>query len=153
VRQIKPRGGLGRAQALRFGGVGVDHGAAFSALARLDLPHPGAPGLRDTARMKTKVLAIGLALLIVLPAQAADGGALAADHGCLNCHGVSSHPHEAPLLKDLAAKLGRRSDVDAAANHALEEMREKASVHAHRLISDESALAILRWMAQGAKTR
>ncbi len=103
--------------------------------------------------MKIEVLATGLALLIAAPAQAADAAALAADHGCLNCHGVRSHPHEAPLLKDLAARLGRRSDVDAAARHGLEELREKDSVHAHRMVSDESALAILRWMAQGAKMR
>lgn len=103
--------------------------------------------------MKTEALAIALALLLAPPVRAADGGALAADHGCLNCHGVRSHPQEAPLLKDLAARLGRGGDVDAAANHALEEMREKNTVHGHRLVSDESALAILRWMAQGAKTR
>lgn len=103
--------------------------------------------------MKIEVLAIGLALLIAAPAQAADGAALAADHGCLNCHGVRHHPHEAPLLKDLAARLGRRSDVDAAARHGLEELREKDSVHAHRMASDEAALAILRWVAQGATMR
>ncbi|WP_298826219.1 hypothetical protein [uncultured Piscinibacter sp.] len=92
----------------------------------------------------------GLAALHV-PACAADGARLAADHGCLNCHGVRTHPSEAPLLEDLSAKLARRGDGDAALRHALEEMREKGTVHTHAFVTDESALAILRWLAQGAK--
>ena len=84
-------------------------------------------------------------------AEAAHGGTLAADHGCLNCHGVTTHPHEAPLLKDLAARLARRGDTPEALNHALHEMQEKAGVHGHRFASDEAAMLILRWMAQGAK--
>lgn len=97
--------------------------------------------------------AIAVALLSCLMpnAGAADGGMLAADHGCLNCHGITTHPHEAPLLKDLAAKLARRGDTPDALNHALHEMHEKGSVHGHRFASDEATLAILRWMAQGAK--
>lgn len=86
-----------------------------------------------------------------LSAGAADGAALAADHGCLNCHGVRTHPSEAPLLKDLSARLARKGDAPEALNHALEEMREKGTVHTHAFVTDESALAILRWMAQGAK--
>lgn len=84
-------------------------------------------------------------------AAGADGAVLAADHGCLNCHGISTHPQEAPLLKDLAARLARRGDTPEALAHALHEMQEKGSVHGHRFASDEAALAILRWMAQGAK--
>ena len=84
-------------------------------------------------------------------ASADAGAALAADHGCLNCHGVRTHPSEAPLLKDLSARLARKGDAPEALNHALEEMREKGTVHTHAFVTDESALAILRWMAQGAK--
>lgn len=103
--------------------------------------------------MKNHAAAIAFALLscLVPNAGAADGGTLAADHGCLNCHGITTHPHEAPPLKDLAAKLARRGDTPEALNHALSEMHEKGSVHGHRFASDEAALAILRWMAQSAK--
>lgn len=109
--------------------------------------------LQDTALMKIPAVAIAFALLSCLMpnAGAADGGMLAADHGCLNCHGITTHPHEAPLLKDLAAKLARRGDSPEALNHALDEMHEKGNVHGHRFASDEASLAILRWMAQSAK--
>jgi cytochrome c len=101
--------------------------------------------------MRIAAFALAAALMAAPFAHAADGATLAADHGCLNCHGVRTHPHEALLLKDMTAKLGRRSDENDAVNHALHEMREKDRVHGHVFISDESALAILRWMAQGAK--
>jgi cytochrome c551/c552 len=122
----------------------------------LDAAQSGAlevgPALNDTAPMKIP-LAIAFALFATaaLPVAAADGGTLAADHGCLNCHGVTTHPHEAPLLKDLSARLARRGDTPEALNHALHEMQEKGGVHGHRFASDEAALLILRWMAQGAK--
>ena len=103
--------------------------------------------------MKTPPAAVAFALLAcVMPnAAAADGATLAADHGCLNCHGITTHPHEAPLLKDLAARLARRGDAPEALDHALSEMHEKGSVHGHRFASDEAARVILRWMAQSAK--
>jgi cytochrome c551/c552 len=108
---------------------------------------------QDTAGMTIRPAALTFALLtwVVPQACAADSGMLAADHGCLNCHGISTHPHEALALKDLAAKLARRGDTPDALNHALQEMHEKGSVHGHRFASDEAALLILRWMAQGAK--
>ena len=101
--------------------------------------------------MKIATLAFALAMLAAGPAHAADGATLAADHGCLNCHGVRTHPHEALLLKDLAAKIGRRGNENDAVNHALHEMREKSRVHGHVFVSEEAAAEILRWMAQGAK--
>lgn len=103
--------------------------------------------------MKKIIVSAFAATLLALasPTAGADGAVLAADHGCLNCHGISTHPHEAPLLKDLAARLARRGDTPEALAHALHEMQEKGSVHGHRFASDEAALAILRWMAQGAK--
>ena len=33
----------------------------------------------------------------------------------------------------------------------LREMRSHSTVHGHLMVTDESALAILQWMAQGAK--
>lgn len=102
-------------------------------------------------RLASLALAVAAAGMASAPACAADGAALAADHGCLNCHGVRTHPHEAPLLKDLAAKIGRRGGESDAVNHALHEMREKDRVHGHVFVSDDAANHILRWMAQGAK--
>jgi cytochrome c551/c552 len=103
--------------------------------------------------MKIRLAALVVVALAWLAPQAgaADGGMLAADHGCLNCHGITTHPHEAPALKDLSAKLARRGETPDALNHALHEMHEKGNVHGHRFASDEAALLILRWMAQGAK--
>ncbi len=101
--------------------------------------------------MKSPFLVLSLTLCVAMPAHAGDGAVLAVDHGCLNCHGVRTHPHEAPLLKDLAAKIGRRGNESDAVNHALHEMREKNRVHGHVFVSDEAAADILRWMAQGAK--
>jgi len=101
--------------------------------------------------MKIAVPLFCLGLLAATPAAAGDGAVLAVEHGCLNCHGVRTHPHEAPLLKDLAAKIGRRGDGGDAVSHALHEMREKDRVHGHVFVSDEAAQDILRWMAQGAK--
>lgn len=102
-------------------------------------------------RLASLAFVLAAAGMVVAPAHAADGATLAADHGCLNCHGVRTHPHEAPLLKDLAAKIARRGSESDAVNHALHEMREKTGVHGHVFVSDETAIDILRWMAQGAK--
>jgi cytochrome c551/c552 len=107
----------------------------------------------DTADMKTHV-ALSLALLLAslhAPILAADGGSLAADHGCLNCHRTDPHAPEPPSLRQLSERLVRKGDGDAALKHALEELRGADRVHGHLFITDDSALAILRWMAQGAK--
>lgn len=84
-------------------------------------------------------------------AHAADGARLASDQGCLNCHHVGPQPSRQPSAQHLGDKLRRRGGGDAALQHLLEEMREDSAVHAHRMVSDASALAVLRWMAQGAR--
>ena len=85
-----------------------------------------------------------------LPVAAADDGArLAMDHGCLNCHWSQSH--SAPTMSHLAGKMARKGDQPATLQHVLDEMRHEGNIHGHRMVSDESALAILKWLAQGGK--
>ena len=92
-----------------------------------------------------------LALLapMALPAAASDGERLASEHGCLNCHGRQVQGELA--LSRLTDKMARDGDKPEALQHMLDEMRGKSGVHAHVMVSDGSALAILQWMAQGAK--
>lgn len=103
---------------------------------------------RDGVRLA--VTCLGLAgLLPGTPARAADGAQVASDHGCLNCH--SGQSHSAPSLTRLAEKFGRSGTGPEALSHMLGEMREQSSIHTHQRVSDDSARAILKWMAEGAK--
>jgi cytochrome c551/c552 len=95
-----------------------------------------------------RVLLAGLALFGA-SAGASDGGDLAVHYGCINCH--SSEARAAPSLKRLADRVGRDGDTPQAQQRMLEQFREHAGIHTHQLVSDESALAVLRWLAQGAK--
>lgn len=100
--------------------------------------------------MSTRLIALlWLGTLLSLPAVAVDGRQLAVDHGCMNCHGPAAK--SAPSLQALAAKLQRKGDDPEALQHLLKEMREGKAIQGHQGVSDESALAILAWMAQGAR--
>lgn len=90
----------------------------------------------------------GLAL-ISLSTSAADGGQLAVDYGCVNCH--SSTARSAPSLKQLAEELGRKGDQPEALQGVLRELRGQTSIRSHQMVPDAPALAILQWLAQGAK--
>ena len=108
----------------------------------LRLAHRGA-GLWARVGFGLSVLGIGL------PALAADGAQLASDHGCLNCHYAQAKA--APSEQRLADRMGRDGVTTEALQGDLREMREKGSIHGHQMVSDDSALAVLRWMAGGAK--
>jgi mono/diheme cytochrome c family protein len=99
-----------------------------------------------------RAFAASAALAASLPAFAADapdGGRLAAEQGCLNCHGERAHG--APTFKGLGERALQRGDaVEAVTNHLLEEMREK-DIHTHAFVSEARARAVLTWVAQGAK--
>ena len=101
--------------------------------------------------MSTRSLLAALAALLFTGACAAasDGATRASEHGCLNCHHEQSHA--SPTLRSLSDKFARGGDSPEALRHLLAEMREKDTVHCHVMVTDESALAILQWMAQGAK--
>lgn len=100
-----------------------------------------------------RVIAASLLLAASLPALAADapdGARLAAEQGCLNCHGRLAH--EAPAFKAMGERAQQRNaEADGLAGHWLEEMREKDAVHTHRFVSEARARAVLTWVAQGAK--
>ena len=82
-------------------------------------------------------------------AGASEGAQLASGHGCLNCHYAENH--SAPTLRRLSDQVARKGSSLEALQHMLAEMREQDAVHTHLMVTDESALAILQWMAQGAK--
>ncbi len=112
-------------------------------------PVPGArPALRRAATRVAWLLAVGAALAVG-PAVAADGAQLAVDHGCMNCH--SNQSHTAPTLKSLTDKLVAKGDSSDALQQRLRELRGQTGIHGHQVASDDSLLAILQWMAQGAK--
>jgi mono/diheme cytochrome c family protein len=82
-------------------------------------------------------------------ADAPDGARLAAEQGCLNCHGERAHG--APTFKGLGERaLQRGKAAEAVTDHLLEEMREK-DIHTHAFVSEARARAVLSWVAQGAK--
>lgn len=94
--------------------------------------------------------AMVLLTALALPAAAADDGArLLMDQGCLNCH--SNLSHSAPTLDHLAKKMARKGDQSDALKHVLHEMRTEGNIHGHQMVSDESALAILKWLAQAPR--
>lgn len=100
-----------------------------------------------------RALAASIALAASLPclaADAPDGGRLAAEQGCLNCHGERAQG--APSFKGLGERALKRGDAtEAAASHLLEEMREKDAIHTHAFTSEARARAVLTWVVQGAK--
>jgi cytochrome c551/c552 len=82
-------------------------------------------------------------------ASASDGGRLAADQGCLNCH--LDHDAAAPSLKRLSVRLSRMGGDAHGIDDMLSEVREHGPIHTHQMVSDDAARAVLRWMAAGAK--
>lgn len=98
---------------------------------------------------RTTTLAALLLPLAAAPVLAADGAQLAVDHGCMNCH--SNQSHSAPTLKALTDKLVAKGDSPDALQHRLRELRGQTAIHGHQAASDAALLAILQWMAQGAK--
>lgn len=100
-----------------------------------------------------RALVACLCLAASWPALAADipdGPRLAADQGCLNCHGERAHG--APTFKGLGERALKRGDAtEAAASHLLEEMHEKSAIHTHSFVSETRARAVLAWVAHGAK--
>jgi cytochrome c551/c552 len=100
-------------------------------------------------------LTLAALALVSTAAVAVDGERMARDHGCLNCH--YSDSHSTPTLQRLAGRLGHNAErpdkLQEVLQDTLREMRGQSGIHGHQMVSDESALAILQWMAQGAKAR
>lgn len=45
--------------------------------------------------------------------------------------------------------MARKGDQPAAPQHLLDELRHEGNIHGHRMVSNETALAILKWLTQG----
>ena len=103
--------------------------------------------LRSAAWARAGLL--GGALLVGLAAHASEGEQLTSDQGCFNCH--SAKARHAPPLGRLVDEMKRKGDQDEELQHVLREIRGQKSIHSHQMISDESALLVLRWLAQGGK--
>jgi hypothetical protein len=54
-------------------------------------------------------------------------------------------------LKQLTDKLVAKGDSPEVLRHRLAELRGQTGIQGHQSVSDDSLLAILQWMAQGAK--
>ncbi|MDO5692922.1 MAG: c-type cytochrome [Pseudomonadota bacterium] len=83
-------------------------------------------------------------------AAAPAGSALAADMGCLNCHGTPRRG-DAPEFRLLRERAVARSEERSAlARHWVDEMRAKGkgwnAIVGHRQVSDDMARALAEWL-------
>lgn len=103
----------------------------------------------SSVRLMALCAAVASLVSVGVSARAADGARMASDHGCLNCH--YNEAQSAPTLKQLSDRMAREGDSPEALQHMLHEMREHTDIHSHQMVSDASALAVLKWLAQGAR--
>lgn len=108
---------------------------------------------RQMKFFSTSIGCVACTLALAAPAQAAGSAAMAAEYGCVNCHG--SYPRgESPSLERLAEKMAKYKGDDAGLAQKVTSYRTgKALEHidAHERISLEAATALLRWLAEGGK--
>lgn len=95
------------------------------------------------------MLAVSGLTLLSLPAAAdVDGAQLFVQQGCVNCHHAQAR--SAPTFKRLSEHLAKHGDQLESLQGMLKEVREHTEVHTHQMVSDASALLVLKWLAQGA---
>lgn len=86
--------------------------------------------------------------------DAAAGSSLAAQSGCLNCHGAQPRGDAPAFLRMQERAAGRAGDRDAVTRHWMKEMRETATgwraIVAHRQVTDAKANALFTWLASPA---
>ena len=113
-------------------------------------------GGMKTLRFVPVALAVAVLALSALPAQAqaplATGASLAAEMGCVNCHGTPPRG-DAPSFRGMRERAASRGgDRGAIAQHWVEEMRATASgwraIVGHRQVSDANARALADWLVQ-----
>lgn len=118
-------------------------------------------GMKTARPCLAVVPAAVLALAALQPAQAQStapsGSALAAEMGCVNCHGASPRG-DAPSFKSLQERAaGRGGDRSGIAAHWVEEMRASSSgwraIVGHRQVSDATARALTDWLVQPPAAR
>ena len=93
-----------------------------------------------------------LALALTGPSATWADANLAANMGCLNCHG-SVPRGDAPSFERLRESAGKgERDSRAGATHWLEEMRGTASgpraIVGHREVTDSTARALVDWLSR-----
>lgn len=93
-----------------------------------------------------------LALALSAPTAAWADANLAANMGCLNCHG-SVPRGDAPSFERLRERAGKGDrEPGATAAHWLEEMRATASgpraIVGHREVTDSTARALVDWLSR-----
>ena len=93
-----------------------------------------------------------LALSALAPTGARANASLAADMGCLNCHGAQPRG-DAPSFKRMQERAGnRKGDGNGLVKHWMEEMRDTGTgwraIVEHRQVSDQAARAVLEWLAK-----
>ena len=91
-----------------------------------------------------------LALALSAPTAAWEDANLAANMGCLNCHGTP-HRGDAPDFRQLRERAASRGqERGGIAKHWIEEMREtgrgRHAIVANRQVSDAAAQALTEWL-------
>jgi len=107
--------------------------------------------------MKTLLNSVLVASLAVLSfavgAPAHASVELAANYGCVNCHGA--YPRgESPSFEQLADKMAKYKGDDAALAQKVAEYRTGEPlehIDAHERLSTEAATRLLRWLTEGGK--
>ncbi len=103
-------------------------------------------------RVYRRLCGLGLLLALAAPLHAQASASLAAEMGCVNCHGQPPRA-DAPSFARLAQKYAkRRSDAGAEA-HAVDELLRGEPwrrIPAHEHISPATARRLVHWLFEGA---
>ncbi|MEI8326345.1 MAG: hypothetical protein WCH44_13465 [Betaproteobacteria bacterium] len=94
-----------------------------------------------------------LLLAMALPPAAQASAQLASDKGCYNCHGAHRRG-DAPSIERLSSRLSRLKGDEAALQKFVEQYRRGEllnHIDTHQHLSQASAQALIRWLAEGAK--
>lgn len=93
-----------------------------------------------------------LALACTASGGALASSALAAEQGCMSCHG--SVPRAgAPTFAQLASQYARYRDDPQAATRLADKLRQHhllGNISAHERLSAQNAQSLMRWLIQGA---
>lgn len=95
--------------------------------------------------------ACGASLLLASNAQA--NAQLALDKGCYSCHG-NPPKKNAPTFEQLAANYAKYQGQSDAAVRLASKLHEGyvfGGINAHERLTQESALALVRWIIEGAR--
>lgn len=98
-------------------------------------------------------LVLALAALAAAPLPALASQALASDKGCYNCHGNPPRK-SAPTFAQLASELAKARGNSRALQKAADRLRSGSilsHIAAHERLSAEEALALVRWISEGAR--